>query len=85
MKKLVRQSQNLWRAGGGRWRPVLVAGGGDGGVLSLVDRRSLQAAIFASARIDRLLLAFFFGRVQCLCLMGTTGVNRCAQCSESLL
>ena len=62
MKKLVRQSQNLWRAGGGRWRPVVVAGGGGGGVLSLVDRRSLQAAIFASARIDRLLLALFLER-----------------------
>ena len=66
MKNLVKQSQNLWRAGGDRWRPVVVAGGGGGGVLLLVDRRSLQAAIFASARIERLLLAFFFGRVHCL-------------------
>ena len=62
MRNLVKQSQNLWRAGGGRWRPVEVAGGGGGGVLSLVDRRSLQAAIFASARIDRLLLALFLER-----------------------
>ena len=59
MKNLVKQSQNLWRAGGGRWRPVEVASGGGGGVLSLVERRSLQAGIFASARIDRLLLALF--------------------------
>ena len=61
-----------------------VAGGSGGGVLLLADQRSLKAAIFVSARIDCLLLAFFFGRVQCLCLMGTTGVNWCAQCSESL-
>jgi hypothetical protein len=59
MKNLVKQSQKVWRAGGDRWRPVVVAGGGGGGVLSLVERRSLQAAIFASARIDRLLLALF--------------------------